>query len=87
MNKPLRTVRLAITNEQLEELRPLFEKLKYGCAVIAQVYPDGMVATFLNEEEALNVNDALLKTRVKNNSDKKYASSLNERFGLNETSY
>lgn len=56
-------MQLAITESQADILEPFFNKVKHGCSIMAQVYPDGFIVTLLNEEEAKNVADALKKTR------------------------
>jgi hypothetical protein len=72
-----KSIQLAITESQVDMLKPFFSKVKQGCSVMAQVYPDGFIVTFLNEEEAKNVADALKKTR--GNFKNTYAKTLEER--------
>lgn len=73
-----KSIQLAITESQADMLEPFFKKVKRGCSVMAQVYPDGFIVTFLNEEEAKNVADALKKTR--GHFKKTYARNLEERM-------
>lgn len=81
--KTMQSVRLKLTKEQIDALQPIFNALgayndvnKDLCgSVIGQLYPDGLICTFLDNETSLKV----IKAIGSSNGKDKY-SKLSERY-------
>ena len=85
----MNSIKVKLTPEQIVVLRPLFNQVseynlthqgKLGCAIFAQIYKDGLVAKFSDNEESLRIQNSFgtIPPDYKN----AMASSLEERFSL-----